>query len=59
MRKFSEIQTNIFTVPLIDLIFPEGVITEEETKDAKGETVIKEVINTTLLTHIFMVLEEG
>jgi|TARA_B110001450_G_C17404140_1_gene392972 hypothetical protein len=59
MRKFSEIQTNIFTVPLLDLIFPEGVIRNEEVKDAKGETTMKEVIDTSKFTHLFMILEEG
>lgn len=59
MRKFSEIQTNIFTVPLLDLIFPEGVITQQMSKDSEGKEKIKEVIDTTKLTHLFMILEEG
>lgn len=59
MRKFSEIPTNIFTVPLIDLRFPEGVITYQEVKDSNGQDSLKEVIDTSKLTHIFMILEEG
>jgi len=59
MRKCSEIKTNIFTVPLIDLIFPEGAITQQVVKDSNGESKVKDVIDTDKITHIFMILEEG
>ena len=48
MRKLTELEGNIFTVKIKEVIIPEGVII----KDDNGE----ETYDTTKLDHIFLVM---
>lgn len=58
LRKLTEMDENIFTTKLIDIILPDGVVSSKTASaSGKGETEALNLCDLGKLTHLFIVME--